>query len=63
MAGALAVRLSGPRHYAEGATAEPWINGAAPDPGAGDLARGLALYRRAMTVLALGLLAGAVLRL
>lgn len=61
MAGALDIRLSGPRVYADGVAAEPWINGAAPDPGAGDLSRGLALYRRAMVVLALALLGLALL--
>lgn len=48
MAGALGVRLSGPRVYADRLAAEPWLNGAAPDPGADDLGRALALYRRAM---------------
>lgn len=55
MAGALGVRLSGPRVYADRVADEPWLNGAAPDPGAGDLARGLGLYRRGV------LLFGAVL--
>jgi adenosylcobinamide-phosphate synthase len=46
MAGALGVRLSGPRIYADRVSPEPWLNGEAPDPDAGDLRRGLALYRR-----------------
>ncbi|SCY36004.1 adenosylcobinamide-phosphate synthase CbiB [Paracoccus tibetensis] len=46
MAGTLGVRLSGPRLYADRVADEPWLNGAARDPGAGDLARGLGLYRR-----------------
>lgn len=57
MAGALGVRLSGPRLYHGRRAEEPWVNGAAPDPTPADLARGLALYRRAMAVLGLGLLA------
>jgi len=48
LAGALGIRLSGPRHYGDRVAQEPWLNGAAPDPGAHDLARGLALFRRAM---------------
>jgi len=60
MAGALGVRMSGPRVYADRVAQEPWLNGAARDPGAGDIARGLGLYRRAMGLLAagLGLVAG-----
>ncbi|MGP9791613.1 adenosylcobinamide-phosphate synthase CbiB [Roseinatronobacter sp. NSM] len=48
MAGALGVRLSGPRIYDGAQTQDPWVNGACPDPSAADLRRGLALYRRAM---------------
>lgn len=48
MAGALGVRLSGPRVYADRVADEPWINPGAPDPDAGAMARGLALYTRAM---------------
>ncbi len=55
MAGALGVRLSGPRVYGDRVAPEPWVNAGAPDPTAGDLARGLGLYRRAMLVLALPL--------
>lgn len=55
MAGALGVRLSGPRIYEGQLAQEPWLNGDAPDPTAADLNRALALYRRAMLVLALGL--------
>lgn len=59
MAGALAIRLSGPRIYADRVAEEPWLNGTAPDPTPADLARGLALYRRAMAgmALAIGLVA------
>jgi len=55
MAGALGIRLSGPRSYGGETAPEPWLNGMAPDPGPGDLNRALALYRRAMIVFALGL--------
>jgi adenosylcobinamide-phosphate synthase len=55
MAGALDVRLSGPRTYADRVAEEPWVNADAPDPGPEDLQRGLALYRRAMFVLAAAL--------
>jgi adenosylcobinamide-phosphate synthase len=55
MAGAIGIRLSGPRIYAGQLSQEPWLNGEAPDPTAADLNRALALYRRAMFVLALGL--------
>jgi adenosylcobinamide-phosphate synthase len=53
MAGALGVRLSGPRIY-DGVVAEeePWLNGEARDPAAADIERGLKLYRRAMMLLA-----------
>ncbi len=56
LAGALGVRLSGPRLYDTGAVAEPWLNGEAPDPGAQDLRRALRLYQTAMA-LAAGVLA------
>lgn len=52
MAGALGVRLSGPRAYAGGLSAEPWLNGAAPDPDAAALKRGLRVYRLAMALAA-----------
>ena len=45
LAASLGVRLSGPRLYADGVANEPWINDAAPDPGAADLERGLRQYR------------------
>ncbi|MFC2969104.1 adenosylcobinamide-phosphate synthase CbiB [Acidimangrovimonas pyrenivorans] len=59
MAGALQLRLSGPRVYGDQIAPEPWVNAGAPDPAAGDLSRGLRLYRRAMVALAvlLGLVA------
>lgn len=55
MAGALGIRLSGPRSYEGQLSQEPWLNSEAPDPTAADLNQALALYRRAMFVLALGL--------
>lgn len=56
MAGALGVRLSGPRIYHGRITNEPWLNEGARDPLAADIGEGLAVYRRAMLLLA-GLLA------
>ncbi|WP_444465002.1 adenosylcobinamide-phosphate synthase CbiB [Rhodobacter capsulatus] len=58
LAGALNIRLSGPRIYADRVADEPWLNGTAPDPTPEDLARGLALYRRAMA--GMGLIIGLV---
>ena len=57
MAAGLGVRLSGPRVYEGRVADEPWVNAGAPDPSAADLQRGLALYVRAMFVLAAALLA------
>ena len=54
MAGALRVRLSGPRAYAATVTDEPWVNGDDPDPVVPDLRRALALYRWALIGLAAG---------
>lgn len=50
IAAALGIRLSGPRVYGERVADEPWLNGTAPDPDAGDVTRALALYRRAMAL-------------
>lgn len=50
MAGALNVRLSGPRVYADRIADEPWLNPDAPDPVPADLDRALAIYRRAVVV-------------
>lgn len=52
MAAALGVRLSGPRIYADHVADEPWINGAAHDPGVTDLEKGLRLFRTAMIAVA-----------
>ena len=48
MAGALGVRLSGPRFYGAEVHHEPWLNQAGGVAGAGDLKRGLDLYVRAL---------------
>ena len=50
MAGALGVRLSGPRVYADRIAREPWLNGHAPDPDVHHLWRGIAIYRRAVAL-------------
>nr|WP_139482786.1 adenosylcobinamide-phosphate synthase CbiB [Bradyrhizobium ivorense] len=52
MAGALGVRLSGPRIYHGSTADEPWLNEGARDPDAADISAGLKLYRRAMLLLA-----------
>jgi adenosylcobinamide-phosphate synthase len=57
MAGALGVRLSGPRMYDGAAKNEPWLNAGALDPDAKTLKNGLRLYLRAMTAMALALAA------
>ncbi|WJR76649.1 adenosylcobinamide-phosphate synthase CbiB [Bradyrhizobium sp. NP1] len=55
MAGALGIRLSGPRIYQGRIADEPWLNAAARDPVAGDIEQGLKLYVRAMIALAAAL--------
>jgi adenosylcobinamide-phosphate synthase len=52
MAGALGVRLSGPRVYHGNTVNEPWLNEGARDPLPADIRDGLTLYRRAMMLLA-----------
>lgn len=52
MAAALGCRLSGPRVYHDRVAEEPWLNPDSPDPLAADLRRALALYRRAMWLVA-----------
>ncbi len=51
-AGALGVRLCGPRVYHGVVANEPWLNEKARDPAGADIALGLKLYVRAMIVLA-----------
>lgn len=62
-AGALGVRLSGPRSYAGAESAEPWLNARAADPGPNDLRSGLALYCKALSLAALVLVCIAASRL
>ncbi|MEM8685519.1 MAG: adenosylcobinamide-phosphate synthase CbiB [Pseudomonadota bacterium] len=52
MAGALGVRLSGPRRYDGETTTDPWLNADGPDPDARDVSGGLRLYLRAMSLVA-----------
>ena len=61
MAGALGVRLSGPRVYGDRVAEEPWVNAGAPDPGADGMARGLRLYIRAMILCGVALAALALI--
>lgn len=61
MAGALGVRLSGPRVYANRTAQEPWLNASAPDPTANTLKQGLALYVRAMMMCGVVLVAVSLL--
>lgn len=63
MAGALGVRLAGPRIYHEVIAQEPWLNGGAADPEPADLGRALRLYATAMALgaallAAIGLMGG-----
>jgi adenosylcobinamide-phosphate synthase len=51
MAGALGVRLSGPRVYHGRIADEPWLNEAACDPHAANVRLALAIYARAMILL------------
>lgn len=52
MAGALGIRLSGPRLYEGRIAGEPWVNADARDPEVADIRAGLSLYRQVMLVLA-----------
>lgn len=60
MAGALGVRLSGPRMYDGVTTDDPWLNGVAADPRPEDVRRGLRLFRRAIGLFAVLLLVAAL---
>lgn len=51
MAGALNVRLSGPRLYAEGPSEDPFLNAEASDPIPADIDRALGLYLRVVGLL------------
>ncbi|MCY4263432.1 MAG: adenosylcobinamide-phosphate synthase CbiB [Gammaproteobacteria bacterium] len=48
LAGALGVRLSGPRSYAMHMYRDPWLNPEADDPEASDIEKGLTLYLRTL---------------
>lgn len=62
MAGALGCGCPVRRSHGGVETPEPWLNGAARDPDAADLMRGLRPYRRAMVLLgAAGLVAALAL--
>lgn len=61
LAGALEIRLSGPRVYHDRIAEEPWLNEGAPDPQPDDIARALRLFRFVVLALALLLAALAVL--
>ena len=50
MAGALGVRLSGPRTYGDQESDDLWLNAASPDPTADDIRHGLAIYIRALAL-------------
>jgi len=56
MAGALGVRLSGPRIYDGAPANEPWLNAGARDPRADDIGNALKLYRRAILLMGFALL-------
>ncbi len=56
MAGALGIRLSGPRQYTDRMADEPWVNSGAPDPRRKELSHALTLYVRALIGMA-GILA------
>ncbi len=52
MAGALGIRLSGPRTYGETTSNEPWLNSGARDPSGADIRHALELYRRVVIAIA-----------
>jgi adenosylcobinamide-phosphate synthase len=52
MAGALGLSLAGPRHYAEGTVADPFLGDGTPVATAPDINRALRLYFRACLILA-----------
>jgi adenosylcobinamide-phosphate synthase len=58
MAGALGLALAGPRRYAEGLVADPWLGDGSARAGVSDILRGLHLYRIACLIQG-GLLFGA----
>lgn len=52
MAGALGLRLSGPRQYETGPTQDPYVNASGQDPKPRDISRALRLYWRALAAMA-----------
>jgi adenosylcobinamide-phosphate synthase len=50
MAGALGLALAGPRHYADGVVADPWIGEGSARAAVPDIVRALALYRLACLI-------------
>lgn len=48
MAGALGIRLSGPRMYGDLVDKQPWLNKSAPDPDARTIQSGLDLYNKVL---------------
>ncbi len=62
MAGALNVRLSGPRVYGDRIADEPWLNPGAPDPTPANLDRALAIYRRAVAIAGVALALAVIMR-
>ena len=52
LAGALNIRLSGPRLYENHIANEPWLNATSPDPSHAHIAQGLRIYIRALAVMA-----------
>ena len=61
MAGALGLRLAGPRLYKGVRVEDAWMGAGTPEATVADLDRGLVLYRRACLILAGVLLVGALL--
>ncbi len=55
LAGALDVRLSGPRIYGDRVADEPWVNPGAADPVPEDIGRGLRLFQFVMLAMTLAL--------
>ncbi len=51
MAGALGVRLSGPRRYGDALSPEPWLGGEGRDPGGPDMGRALSITVRVFVLL------------
>ncbi len=56
VAGALDIRLSGPRKYADRVVDEPWLNAGAKDPDATEIFAALSLYKCSLAIFALVLL-------